>query len=391
MVRTPTRTRRKSIEAQKLEFEREKFTAEKKLRERELAIKEAEAKRNDAQLRIEDKNFWLSVVKWSLGTFALGVATFWVKTSLETRELALKTLTQEHEIEIKNIEQEREFLKAFLSDALDADILARIRLAHYVTTTASDPGIRGRWQTYHSQLRDQCDANTRKYLKAGGAARPEEALEASEVFCNVGGPESLPDKEKRYVFVRNALDVKAEAPVFQFKSDKEVIEKYVSEQGGFQENPETPARSVNFGISLEAYMSLRKQVVTIEEFKALTKEEAAAFYKEGHMKPFEAVNSTAVRATLFTISAWTGLQNAIATAQIVVRTPRGVVLDPETIRRLNASQIPTRLIGNLVCNQIAYSRGLRFWDFFGLVVKNGFSELIGVDADDLDRCYAVDE
>jgi hypothetical protein len=126
---------------------------------------------DDEQRKAKDQRLglWLDFGKWVLGTFAIGAAT-----------IAVNWIIKDREVELAELEQQRIFLESFVTQAMEQDILVRVRLAHYIMTTTLNDDVRSRWQVYHREVSEECERQMRA-VDAGGMAAD----------CRLGGTERI--------------------------------------------------------------------------------------------------------------------------------------------------------------------------------------------------------
>lgn len=88
---------------------------------------------------------WLGFTKWILGTFLLGLAG--VLGNMEY---------QGARIELARLDQERIFLESFVDHAMSEEVLTRLRLAHYIKTTATETKVKSAWDEFYMELLQLC-------------------------------------------------------------------------------------------------------------------------------------------------------------------------------------------------------------------------------------------
>ncbi len=75
---------------------------------------------------------WLSFLKFFLGTFILGVATFFVNKDIQNREIEIK---------------EQEQIGKYIEHAIHEDVGIRLRFAQYFRNVTRSDTLRERWGT----------------------------------------------------------------------------------------------------------------------------------------------------------------------------------------------------------------------------------------------------
>ncbi|MFH0782724.1 MAG: N-acetylmuramidase family protein [Pseudomonadota bacterium] len=170
----------------------------------------------------EKLKLWLDLAKWVLGTFLLGAVATYVSYQEKQKSLELAEIKQKHEIEIAEIEQQRLFLNSFLEHALSKDILARIRLAHYVKETTTNEKIKISWSKFYDQLLGECRKQYQNAYQVKQAEKVESLADQSD--CIVGGLERLPTGSNQIGDVSFMIDqVPHEGPQPVTKEDLEQV------------------------------------------------------------------------------------------------------------------------------------------------------------------------
>jgi hypothetical protein len=99
-----------------------------------LEALEKQASQSTAETRRLDRlRIWLGFAKFLLGTVALGVMSAVLNKQIQDRTLAMKEQ-----------EQQQEYVKQFVSQALDDNLEKRVRFAHYFSSLLS-----GSWNAYY--------------------------------------------------------------------------------------------------------------------------------------------------------------------------------------------------------------------------------------------------
>ena len=119
----------------------------------------------------DELKIWVDFVKWFGGTLVLSGFASWSNHEYQQRQLDQAAAQLAHDIAIETLEQEQSFFEVFLEEAINEDIQVRIRLAHYIKSTATNPDIRLAWAGFYEDLVAQCGQD--------------------ESSCRVGGVETL--------------------------------------------------------------------------------------------------------------------------------------------------------------------------------------------------------
>ncbi len=83
---------------------------------------------------------WLSLLKFVLGTFTIGIITAVINWQIQTREIDLK----DKEAEFREMER----LGEFVQHALAENVAVRKRFSQYFSTVTRSEELRGRWKEY---------------------------------------------------------------------------------------------------------------------------------------------------------------------------------------------------------------------------------------------------
>ncbi len=156
---------------------------------------------------------WFDFGKWVLGTGFASIAGVLISYDIQTTELEIKKKQAESEImiaeakatseiTIKRLEQERVFLDSFLEHAMNADILPRIRLAHYMKSATNDENIAAQWGDFYDELVDICKKEWELSEQEVSGATRRVRLQAD---CDVGGVEEIASAPANFDTVEGLL------------------------------------------------------------------------------------------------------------------------------------------------------------------------------------------
>ncbi|MEP3331658.1 glycosyl hydrolase 108 family protein [Sedimentitalea sp.] len=335
----------------------------------------SDVEKSPEELKLEYNKLWVDAFKWLIGSVVIGVVT-----------LAISAKIQNREIDLKKLEQERLFLEAFLDHALEADILARIRLAHYVALTADEKDIRVRWNGYYDALRKLCEENTQKVNDTTVSTRTGELLEASQVYCNVGGGQKLETSYESYQVRPNANLFAPDAKLLSYEGFDDTYEEISRLQGGFVNHPSDPSGATNMGVTIEALAAWRKKKQTVDDVRNLTAEEAKSIF-QARQAEFDQIKSPAVRAYLFYASTLHGKKRAIRFLQQAMGVLDDGFLGADSIAEINKVELVDKVLSDAVCINVTHLRNHRLWETFGRGWMNGIADFSGIPATDLTDCY----
>jgi len=96
---------------------------------------------------IDKFNAWLNFGKFFLGTFILGIATFFVNKDIQNREIEIK---------------EQEQIGKYIDHAIHEDVGLRLRFAQYFSNVSRSEVLRQRWSDYLKVVQTEFDAKKKE-------------------------------------------------------------------------------------------------------------------------------------------------------------------------------------------------------------------------------------
>ena len=148
--------------------------------------------------------------------------------------------------------------------------------------------------------------------------------------------------------------------------EAEIIEEILRREGGYTNHPADKGGPTNFGITQEVLSSWRKRPVSLDEVKALDKNEARTIYKARYIDPFSFVTGPKLRALVIDAGVNHGVSRATKWLQEALGVEPDGVVGPKTERAMQMAQ-----------SQIVYRVFLRRRIvFYGQIIKNDPSQAV---------------
>ena len=148
-------------------------------------------------------NEWLGFWKFFLGTFILGVATFFVNKDIQNREVEIK---------------EQEHIGKYLEHAIEEDVGIRLRFAQYFSNVSRSEVLRKRWNDYLKIIQKEYDVKEAQLKELIAKSKEEEITgqEKEALLAKIDSFEKAlnPEQNERvirlpsrvYIHVRNGED-----------------------------------------------------------------------------------------------------------------------------------------------------------------------------------------
>ncbi|WP_210485635.1 glycoside hydrolase family 108 protein [Microvirga antarctica] len=139
----------------------------------------------------------------------------------------------------------------------------------------------------------------------------------------------------------------------------------LAQEGGFVMHPADPGGATNFGITRATLAEARRRAVSVEDVKALTREEAAAIYRRRYWDTIRASDMPAgLSLALFDFAVHAGPGRAVRVLQALVGEAGDGVVGPDTLSALR--HMPAAdLIRRLTRARLAFLARLSTWPVFG--------------------------
>lgn len=118
------------------------------------------------KLRLEKLRLRLNFWKFVLGTVAIGILTAVINWQIQIKQINIDQQQTERELQLKQLESDREFLGRFVETALDENLEARLRFAHYFASLTVSQEQKSLWNSYYEDLKVEATAITIKLATA---------------------------------------------------------------------------------------------------------------------------------------------------------------------------------------------------------------------------------
>lgn len=106
----------------------------------------------EERLKLYREDRAAATLRWLIGAVALTLITTVLNHSIQSRQLDLERLRNEHELHLRSIEVEQTYLSEFVEYALTEDIDARVRFAHYFSRISTQDDLKPAWEAYYEEL-----------------------------------------------------------------------------------------------------------------------------------------------------------------------------------------------------------------------------------------------
>jgi lysozyme family protein len=136
-------------------------------------------------------------------------------------------------------------------------------------------------------------------------------------------------------------------------------------EGGFVNHPSDPGGATNKGITIATFRKWVKRNGTVEDLKALTKEQAAKVYRAQYWNAVRADElPSGIDYAVFDIAVNSGPSRAVKILQEAVGATIDGKIGPATIAAAQKAD-PIHTINVITAIRMDFLRSLRTWDTFG--------------------------
>ncbi len=146
---------------------------------------------------------------------------------------------------------------------------------------------------------------------------------------------------------------------------EEALAFVLRQEGGFSRHPRDPGGATNYGITLETLSRARGYLVTDEDIRRLTTDEAAAIYRRFY---WEAVRADelprGLGLALFDLAVNSGPTRAIVLLQRVLGVEADGLIGPVTLGAARRTD-PVQAIHGLTRERLGFLSRLAIWPVFG--------------------------
>jgi NADH dehydrogenase/NADH:ubiquinone oxidoreductase subunit G len=106
---------------------------------------------------IQRLQIYVGLVKFLIGTVALGAITFFFNEQYRNAQLDLEKEKSNHAIQLQEKQAEVEYLSKFVANAMDKDIKVRVDFADYMKSVALSTTLQKIWSNYYIVLSKKAD------------------------------------------------------------------------------------------------------------------------------------------------------------------------------------------------------------------------------------------
>lgn len=161
---------------------------------------------------IQRLQIYVGLVKFLIGTVALGAITLFVNEQYRRAQLDLEKEKSRHAIELQERKAEVEYLSKFVQNAMDKDIALRVDFADYMKSVALSETLQKIWSKYYDVLIKKAD-EAAKQIKTLEAEKQATASKlAAAEFARKGEEttkqflEQLQDIDRNLYRIQDELD-----------------------------------------------------------------------------------------------------------------------------------------------------------------------------------------
>jgi lysozyme family protein len=139
----------------------------------------------------------------------------------------------------------------------------------------------------------------------------------------------------------------------------------LSQEGGFCDNPNDPGGATNFGITLGTLQAWRQSAVTVDDVRALTRDEAIEIYRTNHWLPSRCGDMPGgIDLMVFDFGVNSGPRTAVRAIQRLVGVKDDGSVGPMTLAAIGRADTKA-LIGAVANARLAFCKALPTWADFG--------------------------
>ena len=154
-------------------------------------------------------------------------------------------------------------------------------------------------------------------------------------------------------------------PTLAAANFKACVDLVLVQEGGFTDNPADPGGATNLGITKRTLESWRSGPVSVDDVKALTREEASDIYRANYWNVLHCDSlPPGVDLVTFDIGVNAGPSRAARMLQKAVGAAQDGAIGPATLAATRAAN-PVEVIRSLTASRLAFYQGLNTWDQFG--------------------------
>lgn len=136
-------------------------------------------------------------------------------------------------------------------------------------------------------------------------------------------------------------------------------------EGGFVQHPADPGGATKHGITRATLSRFRGRPVSVEDVRALTREEAGTIYRRLYWEPIRGAELPAgIDLALFDFAVNSGPDRAVRRLQDVLGVPADGIVGPRTLAAARNAEAAD-VIRRLTRARLAFLSGLASWPIFG--------------------------
>lgn len=136
-------------------------------------------------------------------------------------------------------------------------------------------------------------------------------------------------------------------------TDQDILNGLLAREGGYTDQRGDPGGKTIWGLSQAAQTELLGHPPTEAETRAITREQAAAFYRRKHVAPFKDIGDERLRVLAIDCSVLEGLPWTIHMLQELVGVPHDGILGPRSLTAIQATD------ARWLAKHLVRRRGLR--------------------------------
>jgi hypothetical protein len=182
---------------------------------------------------LERLKILIGLVKFLIGTVALGAVTLFFNHQYQNAQIALEEKKSEHAIALQDSQAEFDYLAKFMTRAMDQDLKVRIQLADYMKSVALSPKIKKIWSDYFDLLiteEKEAEADKLRLVEQENAAKEKAAKQFAEI--PIGQTAALWDSAQEYA--KMIQDLRNRLYIVQDKLDRQRYGTYAANQFDFE-------------------------------------------------------------------------------------------------------------------------------------------------------------
>lgn len=148
-------------------------------------------------------------------------------------------------------------------------------------------------------------------------------------------------------------------------SFERAVSVVLQHEGGFVLHPSDPGGATNFGITRATLARARRHPVSVEDVRALTREEAVAIYRRLYWDALHAKDlPRGLDLAVFDLAVHSGPLRAVRMLQATLGVEADGIVGPVTLKAAGQADVP-KAIARLTRMRLRFLRRLGAWPAFG--------------------------